>query len=46
MPPNADFFKKERRGFSGSEVTAGMSSIGSGSFKPSFCKNFCEGVIA
>jgi len=48
MPPNADFFKNDRRGFS--ESTSALAEnvrddIDSGSFNPSFDKIFCAGVM-
>jgi hypothetical protein len=44
-PPNADFFKKERREFSVPSTLFSAFESTAGSFKPSLFNNFCAGVI-
>jgi hypothetical protein len=47
MPPNADFFRKSRRGFSEpfSLFELVDDSVVSGSFNPNLDKIFCDGVM-
>src|SRR5690349_12815688 len=44
IPPRVDFFRKFLRLFSGAKTSC-PGCTGCSSFNPSFCKNFCDGVM-